>query len=300
MYYLLALLTGALITVMVALNGQLTDTHGLYSASVIIHVVGLAAVSFLLLIKRESPFTKSGGPIPRYLYLGGAVGVITVLLTNSAFGNISVSAILALGLFGQSLMGIAVDQYGLFGMGKHPFDRFKLAGLSLMLLGIGAMVSDYGANGLAVAAAVAAFASGASIVTSRVFNARLAAHIGTRRGVFVCHVVGLAVALPLLMLAGGREAGIYFSLAVSPLWYIYIGGTLGVAVIMMDNITAVRIPAFYLSLFLFMGQVSSGLVADWLLDGYANPRNMAGGALVALGLCLNVWMEKRKNGTLRI
>ncbi|MCL2187620.1 MAG: DMT family transporter [Defluviitaleaceae bacterium] len=291
MYYLLALFTGILIAVMITFNGNLTAAQGLYSATVIIHLVGLVGISALLLVKRESPFTREKRP-PIHLYLGGAIGVITVLLTNSAFGNISVSALLALGLFGQSLTGILVDQFGLFGMDRHPFRRFKLAGLALMLVGIGVMVTDFGGRA-AMVAAVLALASGTSIVMSRVFNARIATYIGTRRGVFFTHIVGLMVTLPLLMLLGGGEGGVYFGELLTPRFFIYIGGLLGVIVISLDNVTAVRIPAFYLALLLFVGQVSAGLVIDFILDGTANPINMIGGALVAGGLCLNVWLERR-------
>jgi transporter family-2 protein len=292
MYYFLALLTGILITVMVTFNGTLTATHGLYSATVIIHVVGLVVVTSFLLFKKEWPFFRGGKKIPAYMYLGGAVGVVTVLLTNFAFGNISVSALLALGLFGQSLSGIAVDQFGLFGMKKHPFNKRKLIGLSFMLVGIGVMVFNFGGTA-AIIAAIAAFSTGISIVISRVLNARLATFIGTRRGVFFTHIIGLAVCLPIFLFLGQPEQGIYFNYVFSPSFYIYIGGMLGVIVIMMDNITAVRLPAFYLALLLFIGQVSSGLVADFIIDRTANPHNIIGGILVALGLCINVWLEKR-------
>jgi transporter family-2 protein len=292
MYYLLALLTGILITVMVAFNGNLTATHGLYPATVIIHVVGLVFVSFLLAVKRELPFNRVNKKLPFYLYMGGAMGVVTVLLTNFAFGSISVSALLALGLFGQSLAGIAVDRFGLFGMTKHPFNKREIIGLTLMLSGIGVMVSDFGGNA-AVLATLAAFATGTSIVMSRVLNARLAVHIGTRRGVFICHMVGLAVALPVFLFAERQGAGFQFDFVFSPVFFIYMGGMLGVVVIMLDNLTAVRIPAFYLSLLLFVGQVSSALVVDFIIDQSVSLYNLFGGALVALGLCLNVWLKKR-------
>jgi len=299
MYYLLALLTGILITVMVAFNGNVTARHGLYTATVVIHAVGLLCVSFLLLAKREKPFLRGvvdadGRRIPLYMYLGGAVGVITVLLTNFAFGSISVSALMALGLFGQSLSAIAVDQFGLFGMARHPFNRRKIIGLALMLGGIGVMVTDFGGNA-AIIAAVGAFASGASIVTSRVLNARLAVHIGTRRGVFMTHITGLLVALPLLLLLGRGEAGFHLDYLFTPMFFIYLGGMMGVMVIMLDNVTAVRIPAFYLALMLFVGQVSAGLAVDFVIDSAFSFVNLLGGSLVALGLFANVMVDKLAN-----
>lgn len=293
MYYFLALLTGVLISVMVAFNGQLTAAHGIYTASAVIHVTGLVFVSLLLIAKRELPFPLASRGIPFYLYLGGAAGVITVVLTNFAFGQITVSALLAMGLFGQSLSGIAVDQFGLFGMARHPFNRRKLIGLALMLSGIGVMMTDFGGAG-AMLAALAAFATGGSIAMSRALNARLAAHIGTRRGVWICHAVGLAVVLPLVFMAGRGEAGMHMDFIFTQRFFIYMGGMLGVIVIMMDNITAVRIPAFYLAMLLFVGQISAGMGVDFILDRAVSIQNMLGAVLVACGLCVNVLIERAR------
>jgi transporter family-2 protein len=304
MYYFLALFTGVLITVMVTFNGQVTTAHGLYTATVVIHAVGLVFISLMLLVKQEAPFLRGirdaeGKRVPFYMFCGGAVGVVTVVLTNFAFGQLSVSALMALGLFGQSLSGIAVDQYGLFGMAKFPFNRRKLLGLGLMLVGIGVMVMDFGGGAGALrvplVAALAAFGTGGSIVASRVLNARLAVHIGTRRSVFTAHIMGLAVAMPIFLMLGRNEAGLYMDYLLSPMFFIYVGGIMGVAVISIDNITAVRIPAFYLALLLFMGQVSSGLAVDFAIERAVNGHNIAGGLLVALGLCVNVMLDKSRH-----
>ena len=295
MYYILALFTGILISVMVAFNGSLTATYGLYLATVIIHAVGLVVIISMLIYKRESPFAKSENRPPRHLYLGGAIGVATVYLTNFAFGSISVSALLALGLFGQSLTGIAVDQFGLFGMKKYPFKKRKLVGLTIMLAGIGVMVMNFG--DAAFFAALAALGTGATIVLSRVFNARLATFIGTRRGVFYTHVVGLVLTsfvLVVLVALGWQDLVATTGFAFPGGWYMYLGGLLGVVVISLDNFTAVRLPAFYLALLLFVGQVSSGLAVDFVIERAVNGHNIAGGLLVALGLCVNVLLDKSR------
>ena len=113
MYYFLSLLIGILVAVMIAFNGGLTTVYGIYSATVIIHIVGLILIGAIILFRREKPFARR---LPWYLYIGGVLGVATTASVNFAFGKISLSAILALGLFGQSVAGVLVDQLGLFGM----------------------------------------------------------------------------------------------------------------------------------------------------------------------------------------
>ena len=166
MFYALSLLTGILISVMVAFNGGLTAQYGIYSATVIIHIVGLCLISAVVLFKREPVFAQR---YAWFLYLGGAIGVMTTVFNNFAFGRISVSAILALGLLGQSTAGIVIDQFGLFQMPRHPFTKQKLIGLSLILAGIASMINNFEIVALAVS-----FIAGVNIVLSRTFNAKLA------------------------------------------------------------------------------------------------------------------------------
>ena len=107
MYYFLSLLIGILVAVMIAFNGGLTTVYGIYSATVIIHIVGLILIGAIILFRREKPFAKR---LPGDLYIGGVLGVATTASVNFAFGKISLSAILALGLFGQSVAGVLVGQ----------------------------------------------------------------------------------------------------------------------------------------------------------------------------------------------
>ena len=107
MFYFLSLLSGVLVTVSVFFNGRLSETHSMHLSTVIIHIAGLIVITTIMLIRRENPFAKAQ---KWYLYAGGAMGVFILVCNNMAFGRISVSAILALLLLGQSLASLFVDQ----------------------------------------------------------------------------------------------------------------------------------------------------------------------------------------------
>ena len=134
MFYLLATLVGFLAAVMLVLNGGLTAAYGAWLATILIHAVGLAAILLLWLFRR-GPLLPAQR-LPFYYFLGGAVGVGTTLFNNIAFGAISVSAIMGLGLLGQSLASLAVDHFGLLGMEKRPFQKKKLVGFAFLGVGI--------------------------------------------------------------------------------------------------------------------------------------------------------------------
>jgi len=285
MYYFLSLATGIIISVMIAFNGGLTEQYGVYTATVIIHCVGLMLITLIVLSKRENPFSKKHS---WYLYLGGVIGVFTTLSNNLSFGRISVSAILALMLFGQSVAGIIVDQYGLMNMPKHPFAKRKLFGLALVLCGIISMIGDF-----EVIAVLFSFIAGVSIVVSRTFNAKLSSLTSVRVGAFYNYLLGFLVSIPVLLLLGGHEIAIN-ELAFSPNWYIYFGGILGLGVILLSNITVVKISAFYLTLLVFIGQIFSGVLVDMVISQELSIRNIIGGIFVTAGLCLNLIMDKKQ------
>jgi len=285
MFYIWSLVMGILVSTMIAFNGGLTERYGVYSATVIIHIVGLLLIIALVAIKREKFFPKR---FPWYLYLGGAIGVLTTVFNNFSFGRISVSAILALGLLGQSMTGLAVDRYGLFGMKKYPFTKKKLLGLALIIAGIASMITDF-----ETVAVIVSFIAGVNIVTSRTLNAKLADLTSVRVSSFYNYLVGLFVAIIAFTLLGGNEI---MPMDTVPLhnWHIYLGGALGLSIVLLANMLVVKVSAFYLTLFVFVGQVFSGVLIDVVITQTVSTRNIFGGVLVAAGLCTDLIIDKKQ------
>ena len=286
MYYFLSLLTGILISIMIAFNGRLTTQYGVYSATVIIHIVGLIFITILAIANRERLFSKRQA---WFLYLGGAIGVLTTIFNNFAFGRISVSAILALGLFGQSVAGLLIDRYGLLNMQKYPFAKKKIIGLLFIIGGIVSMINDF-----ETIAVVVSFIAGVNIVISRTLNAKLADLTSVRTGTFYNYLVGLFISIPVLLLLGRNEILVLSEIVISPNWYIYLGGILGVCVVLLSNITVMKISAFYLTLLLFIGKVFSGILIDIVISQEFSSRNLIGGVLVAIGLCVNLLLDSKR------
>ena len=101
MYQFLALISGIIIAIMVTINGGLTTVYGVYTATVLIHIVGVISAFIMLKISKQNPFPKI--KLPLWLYTGGAVGMLTPLFLNFSFGKISITAMVALSLFAQKI-----------------------------------------------------------------------------------------------------------------------------------------------------------------------------------------------------
>ncbi len=134
MYNFLSILTGAVVTIMVSFNAVLSKNAGNYTSAVIIHIVGLIAVLLLIAVKGlKIPFDRS---ISLLTYTAGFVGVFTVLLCNTSMIALGAALSITLGLFGQGVASIIIDHYGLFGMKVVKFNRKKLIGFAIMVLGL--------------------------------------------------------------------------------------------------------------------------------------------------------------------
>ena len=77
MYKLLCLLTGCLLAFQLTANGELSMAYGSFGSTVIIHIVGSVFAILLCLMTGKGLKRRTGAPA--WAYLGGVVGVGTVL-----------------------------------------------------------------------------------------------------------------------------------------------------------------------------------------------------------------------------
>lgn len=138
MNILLAIFSGVIIAVMITMNGDLAKLYGNYNSTILIHIVGFISIILVLILKKSKIGSLKG--IPLYLYSAGAIGVFTVFFNNIGFAYLGVSIPLAIGLFGQTITSIIIDQFGLLGMEKVTFHKKKYFGLFLIITGITVMM----------------------------------------------------------------------------------------------------------------------------------------------------------------
>lgn len=134
MNYFISIFTGAILAIMISLNGGVSTVSGNYASSVIIHFVGLIGIIAVLLVTK-SKFKNLKG-IPFYMFTGGLIGILTVLFTNTSFSTLGVSLTVSLSLLGQLITSIAVDHFGYFNLPVNKFDRKKILGFIIIIIGI--------------------------------------------------------------------------------------------------------------------------------------------------------------------
>ena len=134
---LLALVTGGLLSIQVAMNGLVRGaTQSTIVAVLINFLIGLAAVAMIFLLGRSPvPSAQTLTAIPWWAYLAGLCGAFYIATSAFAGPAIGVTALLAFTLLGQASSSVIIDHYGLMGIPMAPFTLVKLLGVGLVLVG---------------------------------------------------------------------------------------------------------------------------------------------------------------------
>lgn len=139
MYKNLALINGAILAIMVFLNGMQSSIIGPYMSTLIFHVIGFILIIIISIIKKNR--LSNLKEIPFMFFLPGILSVITILLNNISIPKIGLTLAIGVTLFGQLVMSSLVEHFGLFGMPINRFKKEKILGFSIISLGIIVMIT---------------------------------------------------------------------------------------------------------------------------------------------------------------
>ena len=134
--FIIALLSGALMSVQGVFNTQVTKTTGMWVSNGWVQLTAfLVCVGAWLITGRDSISTLAKVE-PKYVLLGGVIGAgitWTVIKSVEMLGPAK-SALLI--VTAQLLVSYLIELFGLFGMDKEPFEWRKLLGLGVAVIGI--------------------------------------------------------------------------------------------------------------------------------------------------------------------
>lgn len=291
MYPVLTVLIGVLSSIMIAANGSLTGRWGAFPATVIVHAVGVLFAFLLCLLcgkAGKEDRAQLWARRPLWMYLGGPLGVLMIVFQNIAYSSISMTGVVALMLLGQTITSFLLDLMRSALGRKQGRPGNMLPGLLCALLGIW-MLLDSSADGSGILAISLALGSGVVTIFSREVNAGLALQVGALRGSLVNHVTGLAAALVLAFMAGGPAS--FGNEACFPL--AYLGGTFGVMIVLLYNMTVPRLSALQVTLLVFTGQIFTGFLCDLLGGRSVSSTSLYGGLIIACGILVNLLLDWR-------
>lgn len=137
-----------------------------------------------------------------------------------------------------------------------------------------------------------AILAGVSIVISRIFNSRIAEEIGTIQGTYINYLTGLFTAFIFFILSKEYINIGTVNYSNIPL-YSYLGGAIGILVVLLSNYTIPKVSSFSLSLLVFIGQLSIGILIDYYSYNTVSIGKIIGGLLILSGLSYNIVLDKK-------
>jgi bacterial/archaeal transporter family-2 protein len=136
----LAVLAGLAGSVQVAVMGRFGSRIGVLEALTFATMVQLV-LSFSLLLVARRGIGNLGDALeaPKWMWAGGAMGLLVVLTITFAQPRIGTTATIGILIAGQLVMGAVIDRFGLFGVDQITLTWPRLLGIGL--LGAGAALS---------------------------------------------------------------------------------------------------------------------------------------------------------------
>jgi len=137
-----------------------------------------------------------------------------------------------------------------------------------------------------------AILSGVSVVISRIINSKLAEEIGTFQGTFFNYLTGLITSTIFLLITKDY-------INIPPIHelnlpiYSYLGGSIGILVVVLSNYTTPKVSSFSLTLLVFIGQLSIGIIIDYFNSNTLSVGKLIGGLFILIGLTYNIVVDKK-------
>ena len=134
--FIIALLSGSLMSVQGVFNTQVTKTTGVWVSNGWVQFSALMVCLDAWFFTGRDSIAAIGKVEPKYMLLGGVIGAgitWTVIKSIDALGPAK-SALLI--VIAQLAVSYIIELFGMFGMEKEPFDWRKLGGLVLAVIGI--------------------------------------------------------------------------------------------------------------------------------------------------------------------
>ncbi len=137
LYFLIIIVAAFFVALQTPVNSELARLIGSNTwATIISFVVGLLVLLMYALVTQQPLSVKKLSTVPPYLFIGGALGAIFVLIVVILFPKVGAMNVVILVLIGQMICSLLIDQYGWLNAPISPINLQKIAALILMLVAV--------------------------------------------------------------------------------------------------------------------------------------------------------------------
>jgi transporter family-2 protein len=287
----LALAGGAVFALQNRVNGELGSRAGSpvwaafvsFASGLVVLAVATAVVPRL----RRAVRAAVADRLPWWTYTGGLAGATLVAISAVVVPQVGVATFTVGVVAGQAVGGLLVDRAGLGPGGPQPVSAPRVAGAGLAVLAVLLVRLGHGggevSGGLLLVLLVASALGGGWSSLQQALNGRVNQATGepllAALGNFALGTAVLAIAVGVLGAAGSGPDRAWPG---GP--WLYAGGLLGIAYILMAVTTIRRLGVLRLGLLTVAGQLAGGVLLDLASPGKAGAPGLATLAAVLLTL----------------
>ncbi len=134
--FLIALFSGALMSIQGVFNTQVTKTTGLWVSNLWVQLSAFLACLAVWFFAGRTDFTALAKVEPKYMLLGGVIGAGITWTVVKSMASLGPAKAALLIVISQLIVAYVIELLGMFGVEKSPFVFRKLAGLIVALIGI--------------------------------------------------------------------------------------------------------------------------------------------------------------------
>ncbi len=135
------------------------------------------------------------------------------------------------------------------------------------------------------------FLAGIIIVINIMLNGRIAQREGMINGIMINFLLATISSILMCTLMV-KAIPLYSEIRTVPLLY-YIGGFIGVLTTFLFNMIVPKIPALYIVILRFIGQLLTSVIIDYLYFDFFSKGKLIGGLLFFVGLLYNAKVDSK-------
>ncbi len=134
--FLIALISGALMSIQGVFNTQVTKTSGIWVANAFVQLTAFLVCMGVWLCTDRSSFASLWKVEPRYMLLGGVIGAGITYTVIKSMDMLGPARAVMLIVIAQLIVAYAIELLGIFGVEKQPLELRKVLGMAVAITGI--------------------------------------------------------------------------------------------------------------------------------------------------------------------
>ncbi|MDY2700405.1 MAG: DMT family transporter [Suilimivivens sp.] len=133
---LIALISGALMSIQGVFNTQVTKSSSIWVANTFVQFTALLVCLGAWIIADRSSFTALLRIEPKYMLLGGAIGAFITYTVIKSMALLGPARAVMLIVIAQLIIAYVIELLGWFGIEKQPLEWRKVIGMLIAIVGI--------------------------------------------------------------------------------------------------------------------------------------------------------------------